>query len=244
MFVSSSSWRCRVSITLKPRPSWRRSAWWRRVGSINEVRQTRVCVSCGEWRHRADVTRVCVCVTGEYIKTWRPRYFILKSDGSFTGYKEKPELTDQSSAPLNNFSVEGGWSLCVLWVRGWCERPADRVTCFSRVSADEDGASAAEHLHDPLPAVDERHRAHLPRGEQRGEVSMWCWVQSAAVGSASPTRFSHGILKNAMNQKQPEHNITNKSLNSLKMFKIFILYQNIDQVKVKFLKRYQIFWVI
>lgn len=43
---------------------------------------------------------------GEYIKTWRPRYFILKSDGSFMGYKEKPELTDQSSAPLNHFSVE------------------------------------------------------------------------------------------------------------------------------------------
>ncbi|KAI7793276.1 v-akt murine thymoma viral oncogene homolog 2, like [Triplophysa rosa] len=42
---------------------------------------------------------------GEYIKTWRPRYFILKSDGSFIGYKDKPELTDQSSAPLNNFSV-------------------------------------------------------------------------------------------------------------------------------------------
>ncbi len=50
---------------------------------------------------------VCVCHTGEYIKTWRPRYFILKSDGSFMGYKEKPELMDQSSAPLNNFSVEG-----------------------------------------------------------------------------------------------------------------------------------------
>uniref|UniRef100_G1SD70 non-specific serine/threonine protein kinase n=1 Tax=Oryctolagus cuniculus TaxID=9986 RepID=G1SD70_RABIT len=25
---------------------------------------------------------------GEYIKTWRPRYFLLKSDGSFIGYKE------------------------------------------------------------------------------------------------------------------------------------------------------------
>uniref|UniRef100_A0A673AQR2 non-specific serine/threonine protein kinase n=1 Tax=Sphaeramia orbicularis TaxID=375764 RepID=A0A673AQR2_9TELE len=42
---------------------------------------------------------------GEYIKTWRPRYFILKSDGSFIGYKEKPDLNDQSSPPLNNFSV-------------------------------------------------------------------------------------------------------------------------------------------
>uniref|UniRef100_A0A8D3EFT7 non-specific serine/threonine protein kinase n=1 Tax=Scophthalmus maximus TaxID=52904 RepID=A0A8D3EFT7_SCOMX len=42
---------------------------------------------------------------GEYIKTWRPRYFILKSDGSFIGYKEKPDLNDQTSPPLNNFSV-------------------------------------------------------------------------------------------------------------------------------------------
>ncbi|NXN45257.1 AKT2 kinase, partial [Rhinoptilus africanus] len=42
---------------------------------------------------------------GEYIKTWRPRYFLLKSDGSFIGYKERPEAADQSSPPLNNFSV-------------------------------------------------------------------------------------------------------------------------------------------
>uniref|UniRef100_H9G6X3 non-specific serine/threonine protein kinase n=2 Tax=Anolis carolinensis TaxID=28377 RepID=H9G6X3_ANOCA len=42
---------------------------------------------------------------GEYIKTWRPRYFLLKSDGSFIGYKEKPETTDQSLPPLNDFSV-------------------------------------------------------------------------------------------------------------------------------------------
>uniref|UniRef100_A0A8C8ICC3 non-specific serine/threonine protein kinase n=1 Tax=Oncorhynchus tshawytscha TaxID=74940 RepID=A0A8C8ICC3_ONCTS len=39
------------------------------------------------------------------MRTWRPRYFILKSDGSFIGYKEKPELSVQSLHPLNNFSV-------------------------------------------------------------------------------------------------------------------------------------------
>lgn len=33
---------------------------------------------------------------GEYIKTWRPRYFLLKSDGSFIGYKERPEAPDQT----------------------------------------------------------------------------------------------------------------------------------------------------
>lgn len=46
-------------------------------------------------------------VSGEYIKTWRPRYFLLKSDGSFIGYKERPEAPDQTLPPLNNFSVAG-----------------------------------------------------------------------------------------------------------------------------------------
>uniref|UniRef100_A0A8C5AIL0 non-specific serine/threonine protein kinase n=1 Tax=Gadus morhua TaxID=8049 RepID=A0A8C5AIL0_GADMO len=41
---------------------------------------------------------------GEYIKNWRPRYFLLKTDGSFIGYKEKPQEADLAY-PLNNFSV-------------------------------------------------------------------------------------------------------------------------------------------
>uniref|UniRef100_H3BHT2 non-specific serine/threonine protein kinase n=1 Tax=Latimeria chalumnae TaxID=7897 RepID=H3BHT2_LATCH len=45
------------------------------------------------------------CEIGEYIKTWRARYFLLKSDGSFIGYKEKPETSDHILPPLNNFSV-------------------------------------------------------------------------------------------------------------------------------------------
>lgn len=42
--------------------------------------------------------------SGEYIKNWRPRYFLLKTDGSFVGYKEKPQDADLPY-PLNNFSV-------------------------------------------------------------------------------------------------------------------------------------------
>uniref|UniRef100_A0A7N8Y9B0 non-specific serine/threonine protein kinase n=1 Tax=Mastacembelus armatus TaxID=205130 RepID=A0A7N8Y9B0_9TELE len=55
------------------------------------------------WPHVAKHRQLTLC-NSEYIKTWRPRYFILKSDGSFIGYKEKPDLNDQTS-PLNNFSV-------------------------------------------------------------------------------------------------------------------------------------------
>lgn len=43
--------------------------------------------------------------SGEYIKTWRPRYFLLKNDGTFIGYKERPQDLEQRESPLNNFSV-------------------------------------------------------------------------------------------------------------------------------------------
>ncbi|KAA0711595.1 RAC-alpha serine/threonine-protein kinase [Triplophysa tibetana] len=77
---------------------------------------------------------------GEYIKTWRPRYFLLKSDGTFIGYKERPQDVDQLETPLNNFSV-------------------------ARMSADEDRTTQSQHIHHSLPAVDHCHRTHLPCGE-------------------------------------------------------------------------------
>uniref|UniRef100_T1JL53 non-specific serine/threonine protein kinase n=1 Tax=Strigamia maritima TaxID=126957 RepID=T1JL53_STRMM len=42
---------------------------------------------------------------GEHIKNWRPRYFILLSDGSLIGFKNKPD--HDLSDPLNNFTVKG-----------------------------------------------------------------------------------------------------------------------------------------
>lgn len=42
----------------------------------------------------------------EYMKSWRPRYFVLRDDGSLLGFKSKP---DGVSPPeqLNNFTVRG-----------------------------------------------------------------------------------------------------------------------------------------
>ena len=48
---------------------------------------------------------VCVCV-GEYIKNWRPRWFVLRTDGAFHGYKQKP-LPGEYKDPLNHFKIEG-----------------------------------------------------------------------------------------------------------------------------------------
>lgn len=47
---------------------------------------------------------VLFLVAGEYIKNWRPRWFVLKSDGSFYGYKARPENDDVE--PLNHFNVQ------------------------------------------------------------------------------------------------------------------------------------------
>jgi len=43
---------------------------------------------------------------GEHIRTWRERYFLLKQDGQFLGYRAKPAPQDNSE-PCNNFTVKG-----------------------------------------------------------------------------------------------------------------------------------------
>lgn len=42
---------------------------------------------------------------GEYIKNWRPRYFILRSNGLFLGYRDKVK-GDGSGEQINCFSIE------------------------------------------------------------------------------------------------------------------------------------------
>ena len=51
----------------------------------------------------ANVT-VLVCV-GEYIKNWRARWFVLRSDGTFQGFKQRPPV-GAATEPLNNFKIE------------------------------------------------------------------------------------------------------------------------------------------
>jgi RAC serine/threonine-protein kinase len=42
---------------------------------------------------------------GEHIKNWRPRYFVLKDDGLFLGFRQKPTTDVDLLDPLNNFTV-------------------------------------------------------------------------------------------------------------------------------------------
>ena len=43
---------------------------------------------------------------GEHIRNWRPRYFVLKEDGAFLGYKSKPCTPQDLQNVLNKFTVK------------------------------------------------------------------------------------------------------------------------------------------
>jgi len=42
----------------------------------------------------------------EHMRTWRPRYFILKDNGQFIGFRNKPSQVTDLNDPLNNFTVK------------------------------------------------------------------------------------------------------------------------------------------
>ena len=43
---------------------------------------------------------------GEYFRNWRSRYFILKDNGQFIGFENKPTHDTDFNDPLNNFTVK------------------------------------------------------------------------------------------------------------------------------------------
>ena len=43
---------------------------------------------------------------GEHIPNWRQRYFILKDNGEFIGYRKEPSTEAELSNFLNNFTVK------------------------------------------------------------------------------------------------------------------------------------------
>ena len=42
--------------------------------------------------------------SAEHLKDWRPRYFILKDNGEFIGYKKEPSTEANLNNILNNFT--------------------------------------------------------------------------------------------------------------------------------------------
>jgi RAC serine/threonine-protein kinase len=57
---------------------------------------------------------------GEHIKTWRPRYFILKRDGRFLGYNNRPLDKSEADQPNNIFFIKD----CKI---SKCDKPKSNV---------------------------------------------------------------------------------------------------------------------
>lgn len=98
---------------------------------------------------------------GEHIKNWRRRYFILREDGSFFGFKDRPGREDQD--PLNNFTVKD----CQL-MRQEKPRPntfiirglqwttiVERMFCVETKEEREEWIKAIESIAESLQVLDE-----------------------------------------------------------------------------------------
>ena len=98
---------------------------------------------------------------GEHIKNWRQRYFILKEDGQFIGFKSKPSVQDLND-PLNNFTVKGS-TLIIINIYtlsyGKCCRMPDN----------DGGQTEALHILHPRPADDDGGGENIPRGVSHRE---------------------------------------------------------------------------
>lgn len=106
--------------------------------------------------------------TGEHIKNWRPRYFILREDGSLTGFKNKPDLVagvgvNGPLEPLNNFTVKGCEVLKMerpkantFMLRGLQWRTAIERTFATETEKErEDWCQAIQHVAQLLQAIDD-----------------------------------------------------------------------------------------
>ncbi|KAJ8285111.1 hypothetical protein COCON_G00039610 [Conger conger] len=127
-------------------------------------------------------------VCREYIKNWRPRYFLLKTDGSFIGYKEKPQDAD-----LPTLSTTSPWPV-------WGSRPGG-------------GTGPHPSLH-PSRLWQPRAAPHLLQG-LGGQVVLNVFLKREPKPSSSP--WSHaapnwqpraGSQKGLLSARQTHYSVT------------------------------------
>ena len=85
---------------------------------------------------------------GEFIKNWRPRYFQLKSNGEFVGYKDKPKGKVEQDA-LNNFTVA---SECIDQIVSW--EPERRYHHYHHIASILNSLSDFLELHLGVVLID------------------------------------------------------------------------------------------
>ncbi|KAL8565685.1 hypothetical protein ACOMHN_056184 [Nucella lapillus] len=99
---------------------------------------------------------------GEHIKNWRKRYFILCQDGSFLGFRSKPEGGDTTD-PLNKFTVKDCQLMKIdrprantFLIRGlqWTT-VVERMFCVDSAEEREEWIQAIRSISDNLKVTEE-----------------------------------------------------------------------------------------
>ncbi|KAK3802703.1 hypothetical protein RRG08_001966 [Elysia crispata] len=114
---------------------------------------------------------------GEHIKNWRKRYFILRKDGSFEGFRSKPELDDLQD-PLNKFSVKDCQLMKVdrprpntFIIRCWqWASEVERMFCVESVAERDEWMGAIGSVSNTHKGTDETPAANLV--EHKKKVSL------------------------------------------------------------------------
>lgn len=101
-------------------------------------------------------------ITGEHIRNWRSRYFMLFENGDLIGFKQKPDLGNYND-PLNKFTVRGCQVLKIdrpkpytFMLRGlhWAN-VIERTFCTEVEAERNDWCKAIEHVARMIQAEDE-----------------------------------------------------------------------------------------
>ncbi|BFZ11548.1 hypothetical protein BsWGS_14586 [Bradybaena similaris] len=114
---------------------------------------------------------------GEHIKNWRKRYFILRKDGSFEGFRSKPEQNDLQD-PLNRFSVKECQLMKVdrarpnaFIIRCWqWDTAVERIFSVESPTEREEWIQAIGSVSDTLKVTDES--STNSQEEQKKKVSL------------------------------------------------------------------------
>ncbi|XP_013096502.2 RAC-gamma serine/threonine-protein kinase-like isoform X2 [Biomphalaria glabrata] len=114
---------------------------------------------------------------GEHIKNWRKRYFILRKNGSFEGFRSKPEANDLQD-PLNKFSVKDCQLMKVnrprphtFIIKCWqWATEVERMFCVESVSERDEWIQAIGSVSDTLKVTEEAPTSNIV--EHKKKVSL------------------------------------------------------------------------
>lgn len=174
---------------------------------------------------------------GEHFKNWRPRYFVLKTDGQFLGFKNKPlEPRGDPGEPCNNFTVKSCQTMVsdqpkpfAFALRGlYMETVVERMFHTENETDRNDWIKAIETIRNDLKS-DESTTEQILAGEKKVGMEDFEFLKVLGRGAfgkvvlcrekSSRSMYAMKILKKSavFDKNEVEHTLTeNRVLRSIR----------------------------